>query len=142
MDRCSSRMFQGGKLKALSVVEPWGDMIASGKKSLEVRSWHPNEIPMKNIALVQNSIRLTKDGQEDPAGKIVAIIDIDGCKPWVKSDSEPAGCVESEFVEGYLAWEVANVRKLNKPIDVVAKRKFYELSEFEIAALRKEFETQ
>ena len=122
-------------MKALSVVEPWGDMIANRKKTLELRSWKPEITPMRDVALVQNSIRLTAAGQEDPNGYVVAIIDIINCKPWVQSDSELAGCHESEFENGWLAWEIANVRKMERPVKVIAKRKLYELSSSEEKAI-------
>ena len=116
-------------MKALSVVKPWGTKITNKEKTLEIRSWRPNSLPLKNIALVENQIRLLKEGQEDPNGYIVALVDIVGCKPWVKRDSTAACLRESDFVEGYWAWQLDNVRKLNKPIKTVAKRKFYRLND-------------
>lgn len=115
-------------MKAFSVVSPWGEMITSGKKSLEIRSWQPESLPMRNVALVQNDVRLVKEGQEDSNGFVIAIIDIVGSKPWIKKECNIAGCDESEFENGYLAWELANVRRLAEPVNVVAKRKFYALS--------------
>ncbi|KDM93283.1 ASCH domain-containing protein [Photobacterium galatheae] len=122
-------------MKAFSVVSPWGEKIASGQKTLEIRSWQPETLPMKNIALVQNEIRLTQKGQTDPNGAVVAIVDIVGCKPWIQSESRQAGCDESEFVAGYVAWELGNVRKLNQPVKAMAKRKFYSLSASEVKAV-------
>ncbi len=126
-----SRQFQGGNLKALSVVRPWGSLIAKGTKSLEIRSWSPEKLPMQDIALVQNDVRLTANGQEDPNGIVVAIIDIVACRAWERSDCENSGCDESEFEEGWLAWEITNVRELNRPIPATAKRGFYELTKAE-----------
>ncbi|EGR1752556.1 ASCH domain-containing protein [Vibrio parahaemolyticus] len=126
-----SRQFQGGNLKALSVVQPWGSLIAKGTKSLEIRSWSPEKLPMQDIALVQNDVRLTANGQEDPNGIVVAIIDIVACRAWERSDCENSGCDESEFEEGWLAWEITNVRELNRPIPATAKRGFYELTKAE-----------
>ncbi|TOD53520.1 hypothetical protein CGJ62_23095 [Vibrio parahaemolyticus] len=126
-----SRQFQGGHLKALSVVQPWGSLIVKGTKSLEIRSWSPEKLPMHDIALVQNEVRLTANGQEDPNGIVVAIIDIVGCRAWDRSDCESSGCDESEFEEGWLAWEITNVRELNRPIPAIAKRGFYELTKAE-----------
>ncbi len=127
-------------MKALSVIKPWGDLIVSGEKSLEIRSWKPTEVPMLNVALVQNSTRLMKDGEEDIDGQVIAIIDIIACKPWVKSDCNLSGCDESEFEEGWLAWEVANVRPLRKTTQAIAKRKFYELSCSEVEAINRVIE--
>ncbi|EOC2543098.1 ASCH domain-containing protein [Vibrio parahaemolyticus] len=118
-------------MKALSVVQPWGSLIAKGTKSLEIRSWSPEKLPMHDIALVQNEVRLTANGQEDPNGIVVAIIDIVVCRAWDRSDCESSGCDESEFEEGWFAWEITNVRELNRPIPAIAKRGFYELTKAE-----------
>ncbi|MGF1729906.1 ASCH domain-containing protein [Photobacterium kasasachensis] len=116
-------------------------MIASGEKTLEIRSWKPDVIPMMDVALVQNKTPLHQDGQEDPNGYVVAIIDIVGCKPWLIEGSRRAGCDESEFTSGYLAWEISNIRKLSKQVNVTAKRKFYTLTNSEAKAIAKWSET-
>lgn len=125
-------------LKALSVVEPWGAMIVNGSKSLEIRSWSPEELPMLNVALVQNNMRLTKNGDEDDNGRIVAIVDIISCEPWEKKHCIYSGCDESEFEEGWLAWQLSNIRKLSNPVTATAKRKFYDLTKAEEISVKRE----
>ncbi|MGR5194236.1 hypothetical protein ACPV4H_10100 [Vibrio rotiferianus] len=130
------------RLKALSVVEPWGSMIADEIKLLEIRSWEPDHLPMLNVAVVQNTKRLTKDGDEDFDGRVVAIIDIVSCAPWEKEDCRHSGCDESDFEEGWLAWKLVNIRKLNAPVIAVAKRKFYDLTNEEVLAVKQELEVR
>ncbi|MDO3386038.1 ASCH domain-containing protein [Gilvimarinus sp. SDUM040013] len=125
-------------MKALSVVAPWGAMIANKSKSLEIRSWQPEVLPIRDVALVQNRKRLTKCGEEDADGHVVAIVDIISCKPWEIEDCKFSGCDESDFEEGWLAWKLCNVRKLANPVTAVAKRKFYELANTEAIAVRRE----
>lgn len=127
---------------AISIVSPWGDKIVDRTKQLEIRSWRPDELPILNVALVQNNIRLNAPGQEDPAGQVVAIIDITNCRPWVKEDCARSGCDEALFESGWLAWEISNIRKLAKPVKAVAKRKFYELSVEEIAEVVQQLKSQ
>ncbi|EGQ8019979.1 ASCH domain-containing protein [Vibrio alginolyticus] len=128
-------------MKALSVVKPWGTMIADEIKSLEVRGWVPEQLPMLSVALVQNNKRLTKNGDEDVDGEVVAVIDIVSCVPWVKEDCKFSGCDESEFKDGWLAWRLSNIRKLNNPVSATAKRKFYNLTGEETLAVKRELET-
>lgn len=123
-------------MKALSVVQPWGSSIAKGTKSLEIRSWRPEKLPMQDVALVQNELRLTATEQEDPNGFVVAIIDIVDCRAWEYSDCKNSGCDESEFEEGWLAWEISNVREIQSPIPAIAKRGFYELTKAESDLVR------
>ncbi|MBM4950863.1 ASCH domain-containing protein [Vibrio parahaemolyticus] len=128
-------------MKALSVVEPWGTMIANGTKSLEIRSWSPELLPILNVALVQNNTRLTRGDDEDVDGRVVAVVDIVSCEPWKKEDCKHSGCDESEFEEGWLAWKLRNIRKLNNPVNAIAKRKFYDLTDVEAIAVKRELET-
>ncbi|HHY0368236.1 TPA: ASCH domain-containing protein [Vibrio parahaemolyticus] len=128
-------------MKALSVVEPWGTMIANGTKLLEIRSWSPELLPILNVALVQNSTRLTRDGDEDVDGRVVAVVDIVSCELWKKEDCKHSGCDESEFEEGWFAWKLRNIKKLNNPVNAIAKRKFYVLTDVEAIAVKRELET-
>jgi hypothetical protein len=126
---------KGAILKALSVISPWGDKIANKEKRLEIRKWRPETLPLKDIAIVQNKNRLSKDKIEDPEGHIVAIVDIVSCKPWTINNCIPAVCNESDFSPNLFAWEITNIRKPSTLIKATAKRKFYELSNEEAVAI-------
>ncbi|EOK5757168.1 hypothetical protein ACM6XL_004164 [Vibrio vulnificus] len=137
----TSILWRWKNVKALSVVEPWGTMIANKTKLLEIRTWRPEVLPMLNVALVQNSTRLTKEGDEDMTGQVIAVVDIVSCEPWVKEDCEHSGCDESEFESGWLAWKLSNVRKLGNPVKAIAKRKFYDLADSEATKVKLELRT-
>lgn len=113
------------KFKALSVVTPAGDKIAAKKKSIEVRSWAPEESPLLNVAIVQNENYLLEDGQEDENGYVVAIVDFMKVEPWTEQQLK-AACSKN-WSSGYLGWHISNVRKLEKPTKAIAKRKIYEI---------------
>jgi hypothetical protein len=40
--------------QALSIVAPNGGRIAQGLKTLEIRSWQPEYLPLKNLVIVEN----------------------------------------------------------------------------------------
>ncbi len=46
---------------ALSIVTPNGTRIAKGIKTLEVRSWVPTQLPVKDLLIVENQNFLVKD---------------------------------------------------------------------------------
>lgn len=94
---------------------------------------------MRNVALVQNMVSLTKESAEDKEGYVVAIIDIVSCSSWEVEDCKYSGCDESEFEEGWLAWKLSNIRKLKQPVKAIAKRKFYDLSDAEEEAVKASF---
>lgn len=113
------------KYKALSVVAPAGDWIATQKKSIEVRSWAPEQFPLLDVAIVQNEKYLKSEGQEDKEGYVVALVDFVKVEAWTVQQ-QGAAC-SKEWAPGYIGWHISNVRKLEKPIKSVAKRKLYEI---------------
>ncbi|WP_244962284.1 ASCH domain-containing protein [Burkholderia diffusa] len=63
---------------ALSIVKPAVDDIVAGRKRVEIRSWAPPTLPLRDLVLVQNTIFLRQDGQEDPDGIALAWVDVVG----------------------------------------------------------------
>ncbi|WP_246494693.1 ASCH domain-containing protein [Brenneria izadpanahii] len=113
-----------GSMKVLSVVAPAGHMIASGKKTIEVRKWLPNLSPEEDLLIVENLNYLTKDGDEE-SGMAVAVVNISSVRPFTPDDI-PAACA-SRFEEGWFAWEISNVRQVAPAINARAARKIYTL---------------
>ena len=106
---------------ALSIVAPSGNNIVKGKKTIEVRTWQPPQLPLKNLLIVENQNYLLNDGDEE-IGVAVALVDIETLHPW-REDEIDCACA-SYWAEGYFAWEISNVRKVPN-ISVLAKRKLY-----------------
>ncbi|MDW9250178.1 ASCH domain-containing protein [Burkholderia cepacia] len=67
---------------ALSIVKPAVDDIVAGRKRVEIRSWAPPAMPLRDLVLVQNTIFLRQDGQEDPDGIALAMVDVMGVHDW------------------------------------------------------------
>jgi hypothetical protein len=110
------------RMQALSVVAPWGQAIASGRKTIEVRSWIPATWPIDDLLIVENHRRLTIDAPEDPDGRAVAIVRVVAVRPWQPSDAE-AAC--SPYEPGWHAWVLADVRPVHAVVPVVARRRLY-----------------
>ena len=109
---------------ALSIVTPNGTRIAQGIKTLEVRSWTPTQLPVKDLFIVETHNFLNKDIDEEE-GVAVALVDVDSVHSWRNDEIEPA-CA-SAWSEGYFAWVLSNVRPLRHPVKVLAKRKIYQV---------------
>lgn len=110
---------------ALSIVAPHGENIAQGRKTIEVRSWRPLQIPLRDVLIVENSTYLTEEGQVDPSGVAVALVDIEQVEPWQPSQVE-AAC-SNGWQPGYFAWQIGNVRRLTSRQKVLAARRLYEV---------------
>jgi len=110
--------------EALSIVHPAGTRIAEGKKTLEIRSWLPPRLPLLNLLVVENRRRLDRDGDVDAEGLGVAWIDILHVRPWTEEDARRDG---HQFQPGYHAWEISNLRRIEKPFRVHAERGIYQV---------------
>lgn len=110
------------KFQALSIVQPSGRFIVQGIKRLEIRSWQPELTPLKNLVIVEYSHYLNQDGDEEQ-GMAVAIVDIESIHARQENEVELA-CANT-WSEGYFAWVITNVRPIEPPIPVLAKRKIY-----------------
>jgi hypothetical protein len=97
-------------MKALSVKQPWANLIASGKKTLETRTWstlHRGEL------LIVSS----KHPALAPAGCAVAIVDLADCRPMAVSDETAACC---KLYDGAFVWIFRNIRRVN-PVPIQGK---------------------
>lgn len=112
---------------ALSIVAPSGTKILEGVKQIEVRSWIPQELPLKNLVIVENQNFLNDELQEEQ-GIAIAIVDIESVHEW-RPDEIKIACA-SYWEAGYFAWVINNIRPIRTPIRVLAKRKIYRLNIF------------
>ncbi len=109
---------------ALSIVYPAATKIAEGTKILEIRSWKPTALPLRNLVIVENHRRLDREGDVDPDGLAVALVDIEQVRDWTPEDAQRDG---HNFVAGYNAWIITNVRPLTPPQRVPAARLIYQV---------------
>jgi len=89
-------------MKALSVKQPWANLIASGKKSIETRLWGSE---YRGQLLIVSS----KRPPIAPAGYALAIVDLIECRPMTLSDEKCALC---PVYENAVAWLFRNIRAL------------------------------
>ncbi len=112
-------------MRALSIVRPGGGLIASGRKTLEVRRWVPELSPSDDLLIVENGRFLRQDGDEDPDGMAVAVVRVRAIRPFTPADMT-AACA-SFFEEGWLAWELSDLRPLPPGRRLRAARRIYEV---------------
>ena len=78
-----------------------------------------------DLLIIENGVFLNNEGDEDHAGRIVAIVRVAGTRPFVPADIGPA-CA-SYFEEGWLAGELVDVRPVASSQLVKAALGIYEL---------------
>lgn len=110
--------------RALSVRQPWADLIGSGLKSIECRSWTTNYrgplvICASNVLTADDRAlydRIAAGGdvpREPRRGVAVCMVDLVDVRPGKRNDRRLAFC----DVEGSFAWVLARPRPL-RPIGV------------------------
>jgi hypothetical protein len=112
-------------MKALSVVSPAGSRIAAGLKLIELRRWRPDLEPSEDLLIVENGRYLRGPDDEDPDGRAVAVVRVARVRPWRREDLSAAAA--ASFEEGWLAWELTDVRPVHAARPVRAARGIYEV---------------
>ena len=94
-------------MKALSIKQPWANMIAAGEKTIETRTW---KTPYRGTLLIVSS----REPKIAPAGFAIAIADLVDCRPMTRKDERAACC---RIYPDAHAWVLRNIRKI-QPISV------------------------
>ena len=105
-------------MKALSVRQPWASLIASGAKTIEIRSRRTH---YRGPVLICSSARPLGSG---PVGVAVCVVEVLDCHPLVPEDAI-AAC--HPWSGGGWAWVLRLVR-LVEPFPVRGRLGFYEVT--------------
>jgi activating signal cointegrator 1 len=113
-----------GRMKALTIKQPWAELIASGDKRVENRNWrtHYRGDIAVHAGIDRTLCRDLDQGYIDymDFGAVIAIVEIVDCVqiddpaalekyPWLEDD---------EYAEGPWCWILVDVRRLDEPIKV------------------------
>ena len=118
-------------MKALTIKQPWAELIVSGYKKYEFRSWKTN---YRGKILIHAGMSLEKDmvnrfkdyNLEYKLGAIIGEATLEDCILVDKEFNEklrkenPIVYGRSNHVETY-AWKLSNIKKYDKPIEIKGK---------------------
>lgn len=99
-------------MQALSIRQPWASLIASGRKTIEVRSWSTKY----RGPLLICAGKKPHDGL--PTGVALATVDLLDCRPFRRGEDETAACCDADA--GDFAWMLGDVRAIT-PLPVSGK---------------------
>jgi hypothetical protein len=103
-------------MKALSVKQPWANMIAAGEKTIETRTWGTD---YRGDLLIVSA----KSPRIHPAGFALAVAQLVDCRSMTEKDQLEA-C--SSYYEGAMAWVLDDVRAV-KPFLVRGQLGLFEV---------------
>jgi hypothetical protein len=109
-------MAKGRMVKALSVKQPWANLIASGKKTIETRTWATE---YRGDLLIVSS----RKPEIAPAGYAVAMVKVVDCRPMTERDEPAARCRK---YEGAWAWVLGDVRRI-EPFPVRGRLRLFDV---------------
>lgn len=89
-------------MKAISIRQPWANMIRTGEKTIETRTWSTE---FRGDLLIASS----KRPNIHPAGYALAIARLVDCRPMRKEDEAAACC---EIYPGAFAWVLDDLRPI------------------------------
>ncbi len=104
------------RVKAVSVKQPWANLIASGQKTIETRTWSTN---YRGELLIVSS----KSPRIAPAGFGLAIAALVECRPMAKHDEAAACC---DVYPNAQAWVLEDIRRID-PFPVSGRLGLYEV---------------
>jgi hypothetical protein len=105
-------------MKALSLRQPWANLIANGLKTIETRKWKTN---YRGDLVICSS----KNPNIFPAGYAICIVEVYDCIPMIKEHEEKA-CIK--IYPNAWSWFIRNVRLINPMFPVKGKLSFFEVN--------------
>ena len=100
-------------MRALSVRQPWAELIASGRKSVELRTWRTNHRGPLVIVSGAGLFRAPPESfglsRSIPRGSLICLVDVVDVVPATAEHSPLACC---DVSPGEWAWVLANPRRL------------------------------
>jgi hypothetical protein len=103
--------------KAISLKQPWANLVASGKKTIETRKWATK---YRGDLVICSS----RNPKIEPYGKAICIVELYDIKPMRKEHEEKA-CIK--VYPKAQAWFFRNIRPINPPIPVKGQLNIFDL---------------
>lgn len=104
-------------MKAISLKQPWANLVADGKKTIETRKWSTKYRGDLIICSSQNP-------KIKPYGKALCIVELYDVRPMTRTDEKKA---HIKFYPGAYAWMLRNLRKIDPPIPVKGSLGIFDL---------------
>lgn len=115
-------------MKALSLKQPWANMIAEGLKTIETRTWStPYRGPLLIVSSKTPDLRALAGSPASkfgPYGCAIAVATLVDCRPMDPGDEDDAKCA---WYEGAMAWVLKDVVRV-KPFPVRGRLGVYDVA--------------
>ena len=117
-------------MKAISIKQPWASLVASGRKTIECRTWRTTHRGPLLICASKGGFELNDDGLLAPGGVALGVVELQNIRPMTKGDL-PAAFLpddwQADALKG-LAWEVAALYKV-EPFPVKGRLNLFDVDD-------------
>lgn len=114
-------------MKALSIAQPWADLIIRGEKWLEFRTWATDyRGPLALHVSKGGGVFTDEHGDTLPTGVVLAVMELVDCREMAAEDLSHLGA--PEIVTGCV-WEFGEEFDLLEPIKVMGRQKLFDVPE-------------
>ena len=103
--------------KAISLKQPYANLVCSGKKTIETRKWNTK---YRGDIVICSS----KKPVIPPAGYALCIVELVSTEP-MKKEHEKKACIK--VYPRAWAWHLKNIRILKKPVSIKGQLGIYEI---------------
>ena len=106
-------------MTALCLQQPWAELVACGRKTIETRTWNT---PYRGSLLIvaskkpdERALDVFPDVGSWPRGEAIAIAKVVNVRPMTEEDEDAACC---GWYPGAFAWELEEVERIRFPFKV------------------------
>lgn len=126
-------------MKALSVRQPWASLIASGAKTVELRTWTTRHrgplVIVSSSRPRQNPQALVECPALQPLGALVCIVDLVDCRPAVLDVDELRAC--TRFADPRtLAWDLLLLERFDGSVRALGRLSLWDINDSLVRAAR------
>lgn len=104
-------------MKAISLKQPWANLVAEGKKTIETRKWSTR---YRGDLIICSS----QSPKIEPYGKALCVVELCDVKPMAKTD-EKAACIKV-YPKAH-SWFLRNLRLIKNPFPIKGQLGIYNL---------------
>ena len=131
-------------MKALTIHQPYAELIASGEKRVENRTWatrHRGHLAIHagSSRVSLNILDVPFDVEDVPFGAVVAVVNVAEC---VRFADLGCGLFPGEdcsrYAFGPWCWVLENVQRLPEPVTVSGKQGLWNLPPDVVAAIKRQ----
>ncbi len=104
-------------MKAISLKQPWANLVATGAKTIETRKWSTK---YRGDLVICSS----QSPKIEPYGKALCIVELYDVRLMTKKD-ETKACIK--IYPGAYAWLLCNLRPINPPVPIKGSLGIFDL---------------